>query len=62
MSAASARSFPSWLKDAHLDGIAAGRLQKGTLAWMLGVDPDTLEVEEPPVTLIADADLQALLG
>lgn len=47
MSDASARSFPNWLKDVHLEGIAGGRLQKRTLAWMLGVDPEALEVDEP---------------
>ncbi len=59
---ASARTFPTWLEGAHLDGIARGRLQKGTLAWMLGVDPDMLEVEEPTAPRMDDADLMSLLG
>lgn len=47
MKAATQRHFPAWLVEAHLDAIAAGRLHKGTVAWMLGVDADQLEVEEP---------------
>lgn len=62
MSKASARSFPNWLKDAHLEGIASGRLQKGTLAWMLGVDPEALEVDEPQSATMSDDELMNLLG
>ena len=62
MTLASARSFPAWLKDAHLEGVAQGRLRKGTLAWMLGVDPETLEVDEPSAPTMSDSDLMSLLG
>ena len=62
MTRASARTFPSWLKDAHLEGVALGKLQKGTLAWILGVDPETLEVDEPSVPTMSDSDLMSLLG
>ena len=62
MTRASARTFPSGLKDAHLEGVALGKLQKGTLAWMLGVDPETLEVDEPSVPTMSDSDLMSLLG
>ncbi len=62
MTSASARTFPTWLKDAHLEGVAEGRLQKGTLAWMLGVDPQTLEVDEPSAPTMSDSDLMSLLG
>lgn len=62
MTRAAERSFPAWLKDAHLEGIAQGRLQKGTLAWMLGVDPETLEVDEPLTPTMSDSDLMSLLG
>jgi len=62
MSSASARTFPTWLKDAHLDGIAAGRLQKHTLAWMLGVDADELEVEEPEIEPVGADVLMDILG
>lgn len=62
MTLASARTFPMWLKDAHLEGVALGKLQKGTLAWMLGVDPETLEVDEPSPPMLSDSDLMSLLG
>lgn len=62
MTLASTRTFPTWLKEAHLDGIASGALLKGTLACMLGVDPDVLEVEEPPIRTMTDDGLMSLLG
>lgn len=45
---AATRRFPLKLQEAHTDLIADGRLHKGTLAWMLGIDRDALEVDEPP--------------
>lgn len=45
---AAARRFPLKLQEAHTDLIATGALHKHTLAWMLGVSPDTLECDEPP--------------
>lgn len=61
--AATARAFPAWLRAAHLDEIAAGRIGKGTLAWMLELDPELLQVDEPaPPDQISGADLEALLG
>ncbi|WP_297746444.1 ImmA/IrrE family metallo-endopeptidase [uncultured Tessaracoccus sp.] len=62
MTLASARRFPAWLTEAHVEGVARGRLQKGTLAWMLGVDPEALEVEQPPAPTMSDSDLMSLLG
>ncbi|MCT1997060.1 XRE family transcriptional regulator [Brachybacterium muris] len=62
MTLASARRFPAWLTETHVEGVAQGRIQKGTLAWMLGVDPETLEVEEPPAPTMSDSDLMSLLG
>ena len=60
--AATARPFPAWLRAAHLDEIAAGRIGKGTLAWMLELDPELLQVDEPaPPDQISGADLEALL-
>ncbi len=38
MTDAGERRFPAWLKEAHLERIAAGKVGKGgTLGWMLGV-------------------------
>lgn len=55
MEAAAQRRFPLALQEAHLVGIASGDLGKGTLAWMLGIEVDALEVDTPSVTE-ADAD------
>lgn len=46
---AATRRFPRRLQEAHTDLIADGRLHKGTLAWMLGIDAEALEVDEPPL-------------
>ena len=63
MTEAGERRFPTWLKEAHLERIAAGEVGKGTLAWMLGVPAESLEVDEPaPRPEIDDARLDALLG
>lgn len=63
MTDAGERRFPAWLKEAHLERIAAGKVGKGTLAWMLGVPSASLEVDEPESRPeIEDADLDALLG
>ena len=63
MTAASARRFPAWLKEAHLKRIAEGAVRKHTLAWILDVDPDALEVEEPPLLEPLGAnELAELLG
>ncbi|CAM4030949.1 ImmA/IrrE family metallo-endopeptidase [Tsukamurella strandjordii] len=62
MRAASARRFPRALEEAHQDRIAAGQLHKGTLAWMLGVDAEALEVDEPERRELSSDDLAAALG
>lgn len=63
MTEAGGRRFPSWLKAAHLEQIAAGAIGKGTLAWMLEVSADALEVDEPaPAEELDDTDLDKLLG
>lgn len=63
MNAAATRRFPVPLQEAHLARIAAGSVRKDTLAWMLGVKPDVLDVDEPtaPVALSTD-ELTAALG
>ncbi|MGY5764293.1 ImmA/IrrE family metallo-endopeptidase [Brachybacterium sp. DNPG3] len=61
--AASARRFPAWLISAHLERIAAGDIRRGTLAWMLGVEAGTLDVDETPAPAPLSADeLDALLA
>ncbi|WP_415853235.1 helix-turn-helix domain-containing protein [Sinomonas sp. G460-2] len=63
MDAASARRFPLALQDAHLSLIAQGRVRKDTLAWMLGVEADSLEVDEPaPKPTMSADELSAALG
>lgn len=62
MTDAGERRFPSWLKAAHLEQIAEGNVGKGTLAWMLEVAAESLEVEEPAsVEELDDAALDELL-
>lgn len=63
MQAASQRHFPLWVQEAHLDRIAEGVISKGTLAWMLGVSEDELDVETPEAPAqVSAAELDALLG
>ncbi|ONH33324.1 helix-turn-helix domain-containing protein [Pseudofrankia asymbiotica] len=62
MDAAARRRFPLPLQEAHLAGIESGTLGKGTLAWMLGIDPDALEVDVPAVPEVDVDDLSAALG
>jgi transcriptional regulator with XRE-family HTH domain len=50
MDDASARRFPVSLQEAHLKLIAHGALGSATLAWMLGIRPEELEVDTPPLT------------
>lgn len=47
MDDAATRRFPLSLQDAHLELIASGALGKGTLAWMLGIHADDLEIDTP---------------
>lgn len=57
------RRFPVWLQEAHLARIAEGGVGKGTLAWMLGVPAESLEVDEPaPAADLSDDQLASLLG
>lgn len=59
MDAAASRRFPVALQEAHLAQIADGRLGKESLAWMLDVVPEDLEVEGPVPEEVA---LEELLG
>lgn len=62
MEDAAQRRFPLALQEAHVAGIAAGSLGKGTLAWMLSIDPDTLEVDAPDVPEVDADELADALG
>ena len=62
MDTAARRRFPLAIQEAHLIGIASGVLGKGTLAWMLGIHPDALEVDTPTVPEADVDDLVKALG
>lgn len=47
MKHASERRIPAHLIKHHLDGVAAGKINKGTLAWLLNTPAEELEVDEP---------------
>ncbi len=47
MKHASERRIPAHLIKHHLDGVAAGKINKGTLAWLLNTPVEELEVDEP---------------
>jgi hypothetical protein len=42
--------------------VASGAIGKGTLAWMLGIDADALEVDAPDVPEVDVDDLTRALG
>jgi Zn-dependent peptidase ImmA (M78 family) len=62
MEDAATRRFPKSLEEAHLDKIASGELGTGTLAWMLGIAPEQLEVETPDDLKVDLEDLAGALG
>lgn len=63
MDAAALRRFPPAIQDAHLELIAQGQLRKATLAWMLGVSADALEVDQPAAPgSISSSELMTALG
>lgn len=63
MQRAAERRVPARLVKALRDGIETGRLNTGTLAWLLDVDADALEVDEPDQpTELSATDAAALLG
>jgi transcriptional regulator with XRE-family HTH domain len=59
---ATARRFPAFICDAHERGIAEGRLGASTLAWMLGVDEDAVEVSRPDTQRLSVQELAAAFG
>lgn len=56
MQNAAARRFPAHLVEAHRAGVEKGVLGVESLAWMLGVDPESLSEELSPSTVDADVD------
>ena len=59
---AAERRFPDVLVAEHMEAVAVGKVPKETLAWMLDVDPESIEVH-PPQTKGVDLDgLAASLG
>lgn len=59
MDEAATRRFPLGLQDAHLAMIARGELGQGTLAWMLGIAPEALELDAPAALEELDVDVLA---
>jgi Zn-dependent peptidase ImmA (M78 family) len=62
MDEAAQRRFPRSLQEAHLERVASGAIGRATLAWMLGVDAETLDVDSPEIPEIDAGDLAAALG
>jgi Zn-dependent peptidase ImmA (M78 family) len=62
MDAAAQRRFPRSLQEAHLEQIASGAISKATLAWMLAIDADALEVDAPVIPVVGADELAAALG
>ena len=62
MDAACQRRFPLSLQEAHLDLVASGAMGTATLAWMLGIDAATLEVDSPEIAEVDVDDLAIALG
>jgi transcriptional regulator with XRE-family HTH domain len=62
MDAASQRRFPLSLQEVHLELIASGAISTATLAWMLGIDAATLEVDTPEIPEVDVDDLASALG
>lgn len=62
MDAAARRRFPRGLQEEHLKRIAGGDLGKETLAWMLGIPPDALDVDTPAIPDVSADELARALG
>lgn len=59
---AAERRFPDALVAAHMEAVALGTAPKETLAWMLDVDPDEIDVHPPQARSIDLDELAASLG
>ena len=62
MDAASQRRFPLALQEAHLARIEKGEIGKATLAWMLGIDAEVLDVDVPDHPEVPVDELVSALG
>jgi hypothetical protein len=62
MDAASQRRFPLSIQEAHLELVASGAISTATLAWMLGIAADALEVDSPDIPEVDVDDLATALG
>jgi Zn-dependent peptidase ImmA (M78 family)/transcriptional regulator with XRE-family HTH domain len=62
MDAAAQRRFPLALQEAHLERVASGEIGTATLAWMLGIDAGTLEVDAPAIPEVNVDDLASAFG
>jgi len=56
------RRFPNALVAAHMEAVALGTVPKETLAWMLDVTPEEIEVHPPQSSSLNLDDLAAELG
>lgn len=59
---AAERRFPEALIAAHMEAVAVGKVAKETLAWMLDVSPEEIDVHPPQPTGLNLDDLAAELG
>lgn len=59
---AAERRFPDALIAAHMEAVALGKIQKGTLAWMLAVKPEDIDVHPAQAQSVDLDDLAASLG
>lgn len=62
MDQAAQRRFPLSLQKAHLERVASGAIGRATLAWMLGIDVDALEVDSPEISEVEADELAAAIG
>jgi hypothetical protein len=62
MEEAAQRRFPLSLQEAHLERVASGAIGRATLAWMLGIDVEALEVDSPEIPELSTDDLASALG
>lgn len=62
MDEAAQRRFPLSLQEVHLKLVASGAISKDTLAWMLGIEADSLEVDSPEIPEVDVDDLATALG